>query len=176
RLWGSDWSLSLGHYAFASSAEGAAPIWNSVKLALVAGVVGTCVALVTAYVVERTRPPGRRAIEAPSRLPAALPGTVLGLGYILAFTVPPLALTGPRPGRRGEARHLHGLRRERAEDVLGAVQEGPAGPRRQGAVHPRLDRPHHGARRGGEGESPSRRDLGRVQRLPDGRRAQGAPR
>src|SRR5712691_11469466 len=33
RLWGSDWSLSLRHYAFASSAEGASPIWNSVKLA-----------------------------------------------------------------------------------------------------------------------------------------------
>jgi len=94
RLWGSDWSLSLGHYAFASSAEGAAPIWNSVKLALVAGVVGTCVALVTAYVVERKRPPGRRVIEALSLLPAALPGTVVGLGYILAFNVPPLALTG----------------------------------------------------------------------------------
>ena len=94
RLWGSDWSLSLGHYAFASSAEGAAPIWNSVELALVAGVVGTCVALVTAYVVERKRPPGRRVIEALSLLPAALPGTVVGLGYILAFNVPPLALTG----------------------------------------------------------------------------------
>jgi iron(III) transport system permease protein len=94
RLWGSDWSLSLRHYAFTSSAEGAAPVWNSVKLALVAGVVGTAVALVTAYVVERKRPPGRRAIEALSLLPAALPGTVVGLGYILAFNVPPLTLTG----------------------------------------------------------------------------------
>jgi len=94
RLWGSDWSLSLRHYAFTSSAEGAAPVWNSLKLALVAGVVGTAVALVTAYVVERKRPPGRRAIEALSLLPAALPGTVVGLGYILAFNVPPLTLTG----------------------------------------------------------------------------------
>src|SRR5947199_6644884 len=33
RLWGSDWSLSLRHYAFASSAEGASPLWNSVTLA-----------------------------------------------------------------------------------------------------------------------------------------------
>jgi len=94
RLWGSDWSLSLRHYAFASSAEGATPIWNSVRLALVAGVIGTVVALVTAYLVERKRPPGRRAIEGAALLPAALPGTVVGLGYILAFNVPPLALTG----------------------------------------------------------------------------------
>ena len=94
RLWGGDWSLSLRHYAFASSAEGAWPIWNSVKLAALAGVIGTVVALVTAYVVERKRPPGRRAIEALSPLPVALPGTVIGLGYILAFNVPPLLLTG----------------------------------------------------------------------------------
>ncbi len=94
RLWGSDWSLSLRHYAFGSSAEGAAPVWNSVKLAGISGVVGTVVALVTAYVVERKRPPGARAIEALALLPAALPGTVIGVGYILAFNVPPLALTG----------------------------------------------------------------------------------
>src|SRR5207253_2933383 len=28
RLWGSDWSLSLKHYTFASTAEGPWPIWN----------------------------------------------------------------------------------------------------------------------------------------------------
>jgi iron(III) transport system permease protein len=94
RLWGSDWSLSLRHYAFVSSAEGAWPIWNSVKLAAVAGVVGTAVALVAAYVIERKRPPARRALEALVLLPAALPGTVVGLGYILAFNVPPVYLTG----------------------------------------------------------------------------------
>jgi iron(III) transport system permease protein len=94
RLWGSDWSLSLRHYAFDSTAEGAWPVWNSVRLAAVAGVVGTVLALVTAYVVERKRPPGRRVIEGLSLLPAALPGTVIGVGYILAFNVPPILLTG----------------------------------------------------------------------------------
>jgi iron(III) transport system permease protein len=94
RLWGTDWSLSLTHYAFGSTAEGAWPIVNSVKLALLSGVIGTALALLTAYVVERRRPPGARAIEALSLLPAALPGTVIGVGYILAFNVPPLLLTG----------------------------------------------------------------------------------
>ena len=94
RLWGSDWSLSLTHYAFRSTVEGAWPIWNSVKLAVVSGVVGTVLALLTAYVVERRRAPAARTIEALSLLPAALPGTVIGVGYILAFNVPPLLLTG----------------------------------------------------------------------------------
>ncbi len=98
RLWGSDWSLSLAHYGFRSTAEGAWPIWNSVKLALVAGVLGTALALVTAYVVERKRAAlgatAARTIESLSLLPAALPGTVIGVGYILAFNVPPVLLTG----------------------------------------------------------------------------------
>jgi iron(III) transport system permease protein len=98
RLWGSDWSLSLSHYAFGSSAEGAWSVWNSVKLAIVSGVVGTVLALVTAYLIERKRGllgrPATRFIEALSLLPAALPGTVVGVGYILAFNVPPLELTG----------------------------------------------------------------------------------
>ena len=94
RLWGSDWSLSLRHYTFQSTAEGAWPIWNSVRLAVMAGVIGTVLALVTAYVIERKRPVGARAIEFLSLLPAALPGTVIGVGYILAFNVPPVLLTG----------------------------------------------------------------------------------
>jgi iron(III) transport system permease protein len=94
RLWGSDWSLSLAHYGFRSTVEGAWPIWNSVKLATISGVIGTVLALLTAYVVERRRAPAARTIEALSLLPAALPGTVIGVGYILAFNVPPLLLTG----------------------------------------------------------------------------------
>jgi iron(III) transport system permease protein len=94
RLWGSDWTLSAKHYAFDSTVEGAWPIWNSVKLAIVSGVVGTVLALLVAYLVERARPPGARVVEFLSLLPAALPGTVIGVGYILAFNVPPLVLTG----------------------------------------------------------------------------------
>jgi iron(III) transport system permease protein len=97
RLWGSDWSLSLQHYGFRSTAEGAWPIWNSVKLAVVSGVVGTALALVTAYVIERRRGAlgaAARGIGFLSLLPAALPGTVIGVGYVLAFNVPPVLLTG----------------------------------------------------------------------------------
>ena len=92
RVWGSDWSLSLDHYGFTATAEGAWPIWNSVELALIAAGLGTVLALLAAYVIERKRPPGARVIEFLSLLPAALPGTVIGVGYILAFNAPPLLL------------------------------------------------------------------------------------
>jgi iron(III) transport system permease protein len=53
---------------------------------------------VTAYIVERRRASvgwaTTRAIEALSLVPAALPGTVVGLGYVLAFAVSPLPLAG----------------------------------------------------------------------------------
>lgn len=79
---------------FMSLAEGVAPIWNSVMLALVCGTVGTALALAVAYVVARTRAWGARGLEALALLPAALPGPVIGVGYVLAFSVPPLLMTG----------------------------------------------------------------------------------
>jgi iron(III) transport system permease protein len=84
----------LNHDGFLSSAEGAAPIWNSVRLALVCGIVGTALALVAAYVVARPRVWGARGLESLALLPAALPGPVIGVGYVLAFSAAPLLMGG----------------------------------------------------------------------------------
>lgn len=92
--WGTDWSLSTAHYALAASAERGRSLRSSATLAVLAAAVGAAIALVTAYVIERTRPYGARAVETLSALPAALPGTVVGLGYLLAFHWPPILLTG----------------------------------------------------------------------------------
>ncbi|MBI4246928.1 MAG: iron ABC transporter permease [Candidatus Rokubacteria bacterium] len=83
RRWGSDWSPSGRHFVLPPSA--AAALGTSVELALVAGLAGTALALATAYVVERRAGPGRRLIERLSVLPAALPGGVVGLGYLVGF-------------------------------------------------------------------------------------------
>ena len=47
-----------------------------------------------AFLVMRRRFPGRRALEFVSILNFAVPGTVIGIGYILAFNQTPLLLTG----------------------------------------------------------------------------------
>lgn len=46
------------------------------------------------YVVNRVSFPGRRALEFSSMLSFATPGTVMGIGYVLAFNQGPLLLTG----------------------------------------------------------------------------------
>ncbi len=93
RVWGYDWRLTLSHYDF-KTVGGGEVIWNSLKVSLAAAVVGAALSVVIAYLVERKRPVGRKALEVASLLPAALPGTVMGVGYLIAFNSPPLVLTG----------------------------------------------------------------------------------
>jgi iron(III) transport system permease protein len=50
--------------------------------------------MMVAFVVVRRVFPGRTALEFGSILSFAVPGTVVGIGYILAFNSPPLLLTG----------------------------------------------------------------------------------
>jgi iron(III) transport system permease protein len=48
----------------------------------------------TAWVMVRRRFRGRRIMEVLAMLTFAVPGTVVGIGYVLAFNRPPILLTG----------------------------------------------------------------------------------
>jgi iron(III) transport system permease protein len=50
--------------------------------------------LLTAYILTRHRFRGQGALEFGSMMSFAIPGTVIGVSYILAFNVPPIELTG----------------------------------------------------------------------------------
>ena len=52
------------------------------------------VGLLTAYLLVRQRFTGKKAFEFGTMLSFAIPGTVIGVSYILAFNVPPFELTG----------------------------------------------------------------------------------
>ncbi len=93
RLWGVDGSLTLANFERALSSS-RRDIVDSVLLAAISTPVTALFALVAAYLVERKRFPGRRLMELLSMLTFAVPGTVVGIGYALAFSEPPLALTG----------------------------------------------------------------------------------
>jgi iron(III) transport system permease protein len=69
-------------------------IYNSIRVSLVAATIGALIGVLLAYVIVRGKFFGRTFIEMVSLSGFALPGTVLGIGYLLAFSAPPLKLTG----------------------------------------------------------------------------------
>lgn len=69
-------------------------IANSIRVSFVAAVIGAVIGVLLAYVIVRGKFFGRTFIEMASLSGFALPGTVLGIGYLLAFSAPPMKLTG----------------------------------------------------------------------------------
>lgn len=91
KLWPYDKSFSLRHYQFGLIDGGViSSFFNSLEMALYSAVFGTAFIFVTAYLLEKTR--GAAVTKAVVRLfatvPMAVPGMVLGLGYILFFNHP----------------------------------------------------------------------------------------
>jgi len=72
--------------------------WNSLittlKVALLAMIPTAALGLLTAYLLNRQQFAGRGAFEFFTMLSFAIPGTVIGISYILAFNTPPIELTG----------------------------------------------------------------------------------
>ena len=56
--------------------------------------LGGLFGVLVGYLVTRRRFPGSRAMEMVSMINYALPGTIVGIAYLVAFNDPPLALTG----------------------------------------------------------------------------------
>ncbi|GAB7536040.1 ABC transporter permease [Burkholderia sp. 3C] len=82
-------NLTLAHFgALASGGDGASALGTSLALAagtaLVTGVLG----FLAAWVVVKTRTPGRAALDGLTLLPHAMPGIVIGVGLILAWNLP----------------------------------------------------------------------------------------
>ena len=87
KVWPYDWTLTLQHYKF-PSIGGYSAIWTSLWVSLIVGVTGAFLTLVAGYVMETRRPYFKQLIYFLSVMPAAIPGLVMGLGYILAFNKP----------------------------------------------------------------------------------------
>lgn len=86
-LWPYRMEFSLRHYAF-DVQNGTQPLWNSIYIGLMAAVIGVFVTGLGAYVTEKFRTFLDSSIYFLCIVPAAIPGMVVGLGYILAFNNP----------------------------------------------------------------------------------------
>lgn len=84
-------TLTLEHF---THLRGVQSLALSLRMAAAAAVAVAVLGLVLAYLLARLRFPGRRLLELLALLGFALPGTVLGIGYVLAFNEAPLQLTG----------------------------------------------------------------------------------
>lgn len=92
RTWGLDWRPTLANFEY--TVFRGSQLWNSIRFAAVAALGGSIFAVLAAFLIHRTRVPGRAFLDFAAVLPAALPGTLMGVAYILAFNTPPLPLTG----------------------------------------------------------------------------------
>jgi iron(III) transport system permease protein len=65
-----------------------------VEVSAIAAPLTAIIGLLSAYVIARHRFAGRRSFEFLTLVSFAIPGTVVGVSYIVAFNVAPLELTG----------------------------------------------------------------------------------
>jgi iron(III) transport system permease protein len=105
RSMGRDYTPTLEHFLTGfrveTTAHGlyfAGSAWNSffatLKIATVSAPLTAAVGLLTAYLLTRQRFAGQKGFEFGTMLSFAIPGTVVGVSYILAFNVPPIEITG----------------------------------------------------------------------------------
>ena len=105
QTWGRDYTVTLQHFRTAFSVEWgefgvvwAGTAWNSffttIKLAALSAPLTALLGIGIAWLLARTEFRGQGSFEFAALLAFAIPGTVLGVSYILAFNVPPFELTG----------------------------------------------------------------------------------
>jgi iron(III) transport system permease protein len=103
--WGRDYTPTLRHYVKAFGVEwgrngviwagaGWSSFWTTVKLSAIAAPITAALGLVAAYLLARQKFAGQAVFEFGTMLSFAIPGTVIGISYILAFNVPPIEITG----------------------------------------------------------------------------------
>jgi iron(III) transport system permease protein len=105
QTWGRDYTPTMKHFITAFDLQWgthdlvwAGTAWNSlfttIKLAAIAAPICSAIGLLIAWLLARTQFVGQKIFEFGALLAFAIPGTVLGVSYILAFNVPPFELTG----------------------------------------------------------------------------------
>ncbi len=102
---GRDYTPTLQHYLTGFAIERASwgihfsgsawtSFWTTIQISAIAAPLTAAIGLLTAYLLARQRFAGQRAFEFGTMLSFAIPGTVVGVSYILAFNVPPIEITG----------------------------------------------------------------------------------
>jgi len=92
-IWGINNAFTLRHY-HQLLRDGMDAMQTTLLLAAISSPLTAAVGILLAYLLVRHDFPGRGALEFTSMLSFAVPGTVIGIGYIIAFNQSPFLLTG----------------------------------------------------------------------------------
>ena len=90
---GANHQFTLVHYRVIFT-EGLKAIRDTLVIAGAGMPLGGVFAILVGYLVAKKRFPGRQAMEVVSMINYALPGTIVGIAYLMAFNDPPIELTG----------------------------------------------------------------------------------
>ncbi|MDP1841341.1 MAG: iron ABC transporter permease [Reyranella sp.] len=90
---GANNSFTLHHYEVIFT-EGLPAIRDTLIIAAIGMPLGGFYGVLVGYLIARRNFPGRRAMELVAMINYALPGTIVGIAYLIAFNDPPVALTG----------------------------------------------------------------------------------
>jgi iron(III) transport system permease protein len=90
---GANHALTLAHYHVIFT-EGRKAIGDTLIVALIGMPLGGFYGVLLGYLVARREFLGRKAMEIVAMINYALPGTIVGIAYLIAFNDPPVALTG----------------------------------------------------------------------------------
>jgi iron(III) transport system permease protein len=93
KVWGFNYTPTIAHFLYVFDV-GFQSVKDTLIVALVTTPISGLLGMLVAFLVVRRNFPGRTALEFGSILSFAVPGTVVGIGYIMAFNAPPLVLTG----------------------------------------------------------------------------------
>lgn len=93
KLWGVKYDFSLEHYKYVF-ALGMKPIWDTTFLSIISTPITGILAMIIAFLIVRRKFLGKGFIEFITMMAIAIPGTIVGLGYIITYNTKPFVLTG----------------------------------------------------------------------------------
>ena len=85
KLWGRDYSLSLKWYEYVFKNNGYRVFTDSILLSLIASPLTALLSMMISYLVVKRNFKGKALMEFTAMLAMAVPGTVLGVGFIRGF-------------------------------------------------------------------------------------------
>lgn len=82
------WDWTLDHFDFVVNGLGAQAMRDTTVLSAIATPMAALIGILIAYFVVRKEFPGRNLLDFSAMLGIAVPGTIIGIGYLVAFNTP----------------------------------------------------------------------------------------